>query len=184
MLILGIAACLIALIPIIGLVSIVLAIAALVLGSIAIREGSRRAMAETGVALGVGSIVLLVVVDLLIPSLPHSSASVTNSPDVVVPTPKMAPPSGLRLIYEHAGVGDTTTAKFTTPAEWAVQWSFDCSKQPTGRGVLDVESEDRDAHVSVDDGSTAADMTYVHDDAGSHYLDVTTDCDWTLRVFG
>jgi hypothetical protein len=112
---------------------------------------------------------------------PTVTVTQTVTADAAPPAAPAAPPAPA-VIYEKSGSGITTTPNFTTPAEWQIQWSYDCSKFGT-TGNFIVMSEDFQANVNQL-GAGGTDATYVHGDPGTHSLQINSECSWTVKVVG
>jgi hypothetical protein len=109
------------------------------------------------------------------PAAAHTSAAAPPAPSTTA-APKPA------VVFTTSGNGIKNTANFTTGAEWSVAYTFDCSGAGgTGNFVLTVSGDlgDTLANALAAKGS---DTSYEHGKPGSHYLQVNSECDWTLKV--
>lgn len=109
------------------------------------------------------------------PAAVHTSAAAPSAPSTSA-APKPA------VVFTTSGDGIKNTATFTTGPEWSVAYTFDCSSAGgKGNFVLSVGSDLGDilANALAAKGS---DTSYEHSNPGSHYLQVNSECDWTLKV--
>lgn len=149
------------------------------------------------VLLGIAALIVLIII---ISSASHGSSSPaatsSSAPAAAAPATSAAPaaaaapttaapaaPAAPKVIYQKSGSGIMTTPNFTTPAEWQVKWSYDCTSFAGGTGNFVVNSEDFQANVN-ELGAKGADSTYVHNDAGTHSLSINSECTWTVTVLG
>jgi hypothetical protein len=113
-----------------------------------------------------------------------SAASHTSTTAAVgVPS---APPSATAphtpvVLYQRSGSGEFTSDYFTTPAEWQIQWSYDCGADP--KGLFAVVPHDHGPNVD-EQGARGSDVSWSHKDPGPHYLSVFSTCNWTVKVIG
>jgi uncharacterized protein DUF732 len=100
-----------------------------------------------------------------------------------VPVPKW------HTIAVFTGNGDTNTSKFTIspPGDWVMKYSYNCSGQLIGTGNFIVNEDAMNNMNSsavainrLDAGAQGA--WHVYGDAGQHYLQIQTQCPYTIRV--
>jgi hypothetical protein len=112
-------------------------------------------------------------------------AGCTGAP-TAAPTTAPAP----HTIAAFSGSGIKTTTVFTVPDEWVINWTFDCSKLPTGGQPLNFQIYEYRA-----DGTLVTVLANVlstggpgtnnqHVDGGSRYLTINSECAWTVTVVG
>jgi hypothetical protein len=109
------------------------------------------------------------------PAVAHTSAAPPPAPTTSA-APKPA------VVFTTSGNGIKNTATFTTGPEWSVAYTFDCSALGSqGNFELSVGSDLGNilANALATKGS---DTSYEHSNPGSHYLQVNSECDWTLKV--
>ena len=105
--------------------------------------------------------------------------------------PAWLPPPRWHKIVVFTGSGDTSTQQFTITSanggNWVMDYSYDCSGQLGGTGNFIVnEDAGNDSSPSavainnLDAGQTGA--WHVHGDAGTHYLQIQTQCPYTIKV--
>lgn len=95
-------------------------------------------------------------------------------------------PGAGQVIARFNGSGTQNTASFTTPANWALSWSYwGC---PNGTSNFQVTEYNTDGSIDVN-GVSVNELgtgrgpvaTYAYGDAGTHYFSVNTEgCSWSL----
>lgn len=88
-----------------------------------------------------------------------------------------------RAIATFTGSGIENTPKFTVTATWKLDYTFDCSSFG-GQGnfqVFEDGGKDTSLVVNILAASDTA-SAYAYDDAGTHYLEITSECAWTVQV--
>lgn len=106
------------------------------------------------------------------------------------PTPQASPqstPTGViypPLPFSLSGTGTRNTQIFSIDTAWTIEWSFDCS--PYLRvGMFELNIYDgggvfKQRVVRTIRAASYARMIYPH--SGKYYLQIETECDWTVRV--
>jgi hypothetical protein len=87
-----------------------------------------------------------------------------------------------------SGTGTQTTKEFTAAGPWSIAWSFDCGTDSGGSFFLDVFNA---SDHTPDFKNRGVDVEgEQHDSATSHfanpgtfYLQITSTCAWSIRVF-
>ncbi len=149
------------------------------------RRKSRRGI------FGIGCLGLIGLVILIGALASHSSSSLPAAlptlPTVALSQQaapaSTAPAAVARTVTTFSGSGTESTAPFTVTANWAVAYSFDCSdfgykgnfiimEDGTFTGAMDVNV------LALKKSGTS----YAYGDAGTHYLKMTTECAWTVKV--
>jgi hypothetical protein len=126
---------------------------------------------------------LWVLLVLVVVAFVGSVASHTSSTSAQVSTSSASAPHTPVVIYQRSGSGEFTSDYFTTPAEWRVEWSYDCGAGSVG--YFAVSSDDRFRGLDAShSGPSGSDTSWVHNDAGRHYLQVFAGCPWTVKVIG
>jgi len=98
--------------------------------------------------------------------------------------------SAYRLVVSFAGRGNLTTPHFKVSAgrTWELQWSYSCrAGQPEGRLVVADASGQPVGQPSVAAsfdqlGFGGNGSTWLSPNGATHYLVVTSNCDWTMKV--
>ncbi len=123
---------------------------------------------------------------------PTSSASPTpTSSAVPAPSASTSPaapaaPAGPRTLLTLKGTGIKKTAKFLTSDEWTLAYTYDCASFGMAGNFQVWEYTDgtmNDVLVNELD-KKGADTTPQHDDPGEHYLEINSECRWTVTVTG
>jgi hypothetical protein len=130
---------------------------------------------------------------------PATAAPATAAPATAAPTTAAPSPSHRRsgtigtghtvTIATFTGNGDTSTSQFTIRGNgnWVLKYSYDCSAQPGGEGIFIVDEDamnnDTPSAVAIDRlDSGGKGSWHVYGDAGRHYLEILTECPYTISV--
>jgi len=92
------------------------------------------------------------------------------------------------VLLQTSGSGTETTATFTATGAWSIAWSFDCGAGSGGSFFVDVyNASDRTPDFKnrgiVAEGEQHAADTSHFANPGTFYLQITTRCAWTIKVF-
>lgn len=108
------------------------------------------------------------------------AVALTSAAEPPAPSTTAAPKP--TVVFTTSGDGIKNTADFTTGPEWSVAYTFDCSRAGgNGNFVLEVGGDLGNILANAL-SAKGADTSYEHDNPGSHYLQVNSECDWTLKV--
>lgn len=143
---------------------------------------------------GIGCLGLIGLVILVSALASHTSSSAPPAALPTLPTvpvsQQAAPASSAakavaKLAATFTGSGTQKTATFTTSATWALSYSFDCSSFgfKGNFAVLTDGGSDFNGVMVNDLAMGKSAVTYAYNDAGTHYLAVTSECAWTLKVY-
>jgi hypothetical protein len=115
------------------------------------------------------------------------SLPVATTP-AAVPSSAPAPPSSSppslagKTVATFSGSGIENTPKFTVTDTWKLSYSFDCSTFGY-KGNFQVYEDGGFSGVTVNDLATSkSGSTYAYGDAGTHYLEVNSECSWSVKV--
>jgi hypothetical protein len=100
-------------------------------------------------------------------------------------TQAAAPPAAAKTLLTLKGSGIKKSAIFTTGAEWTLAYTFDC-KGTSGNFIVtayDGSGGLQDILVNQLE-KKGADNTPVHGAPGAHYLELNSECAWTVTVTG
>ena len=92
------------------------------------------------------------------------------------------------VLLQTSGSGNQTTSPFTASRPWSIAWSFDCGADSGGSFFLDLYNatdhtpDFKNRGIAAEGEQKAADTTRFAN-PGMFYLEVTTTCAWTIRVF-
>lgn len=92
-------------------------------------------------------------------------------------------PAAPHTVATFSGSGDQNTTRFTVGGTWKLSYSFDCSPSGGGGNFMVYEDGTGGSAVTVNDigdGESASTMAY--GDAGTHYLEILSECSWTVKV--
>jgi hypothetical protein len=98
-----------------------------------------------------------------------------------------------RVLLEQSGEGSTVSEIFPAPRTWDLKWSFDCSTSPRDEGIFSVQQYLLGANAQQDvpnidaprlnlDGPRGSGVTHYDARAGTSYLWIVSQCDWSVRV--
>jgi len=92
------------------------------------------------------------------------------------------------VLLRVSGTGTQTTQSFTASTAWSITWSFDCGAGSSGSLFVDIynasdHTPDFKNRGIVAEGEQAAADTSRFANPGAFYLQVTTTCAWTIKVF-
>jgi len=91
-----------------------------------------------------------------------------------------------RVLATFTGNGIETTARFTVPrsGNWELKWSYSCASLGSrGNFIVDEDNDSNLNGVAVNElGTGGSGITHAYGDAGSHYLDVNSECDWSMSA--
>lgn len=90
-----------------------------------------------------------------------------------------------RLVVKFSGNGDTNTVRFAVSATWKLAYSYDCSGFGTqGNFAVEEDGGSNPGGVSVNEiGMGKTGTSWAYSDAGTHYLEVFSECAWTMKVY-
>ena len=111
---------------------------------------------------------------------PSSAAPTT----VAVPTTQAAPV----VLFQQSAEGAASTPNFTTPTDWNVVWSYDCSAFGyQGNFIVSVEQAGTGTMAAMGDidinqlGMSGSGVQSYHY-GGKLYLSVNSECSWSIKV--
>jgi hypothetical protein len=96
------------------------------------------------------------------------------------PPKTTAKPAGTVLL-NIKGSGTKTTQKFSAKEDWDLRWSFDCANFGTeGNFIVDPTGDGFVTPVNQL-GKRGSGVEHYHS-GGTYYLEVISECDWTLKA--
>ena len=118
---------------------------------------------------------------------------ITKTQDVIpkpisAPIQKSIPAPQTVVLLNISGSGSKSTQSFTAPSNnWQLGYTYDCSAFGT-KGNFQVMIYNQDGSLSDNNlvnelGNSGNDTEYYHK-AGSYYLEVNSECSWTIQVKG
>lgn len=115
---------------------------------------------------------------------PGPSPTHTPSPTPAPSPQPSAPPTG--PVFQTSGSGIRSTPTFTVGNPWAINWTYDCSDFGL-RGNFIITISNGDGSLDYQDFGTnqlgmqgSGQDVYHH--AGTFYLQVNSECSWTISV--
>jgi hypothetical protein len=101
-----------------------------------------------------------------------------------------APPAKPQTLLQASGSGNYTTAKFTVggSGDYDVHWTYKPSPDFASQGMsanFSVQADNGNDMQFNDPnqlGQGSSGVVHVYGDAGSHYLTIASEADWTIRV--
>jgi hypothetical protein len=113
-----------------------------------------------------------------------TSAPATTDTPTAVATAAAAP----KTLFTFSGSGIKNTADFTVPAEWVLNWTYNCSNfggNPGNFQVMEYNADGGLAGLLANElGKGGPGTSNQHNDAGSKYLTVNSECHWTVTAVG
>ncbi len=102
------------------------------------------------------------------------------------PEPKPKPVQKPVAIATFSGSGIENTPAFTTPASWQLSWSYSCASFGSEGNfqVYEYGTDGSLTSVLVNELGTGRGpvATWQYSDGGSHYLQINSECNWSLTV--
>jgi hypothetical protein len=145
------------------------------------------------VALGIiGSAALVIIVasitdSIASPKTPTATVAVTTRQTVgSKPAAPAAAPAGPadKVVLEGSGNGIKNTANFTTGSDWSIAYTFNCASFGY-KGNFQIYAYDGSQLSGVPANELAMKggaTSYQHGDSGTHYLEINSECAWTVKV--
>jgi len=88
------------------------------------------------------------------------------------------------VIAHFRGSGIENTSRFTTPSTWTLRWSYNCASFGQSGNFAVLENGGA-AGVTVNElGMHGHGTTHGYNDAGRHYLEVDSECSWSMKAIG
>lgn len=114
-------------------------------------------------------------------SSPATSAKAAAAPKASAPAP-----ASRHVLARFSGSGIENTSQFTVSGSgnWELKWSYDCSSAGGSGNFIVGEDSDNDFNgANVNElGAGGHGVTHVYSDAGTHYLDVDSECNWEMTA--
>jgi len=160
------------------------------------RSWPRRHKVLTGLSGFIGFFVVLVVIGAVAEVGNHGSvaASAAASSSVAASAPaanpaaaQSSPAAGsavARTVATFTGSGIQNTRRFTVTANWKLVYSFSCSTfgQAGNFAVLEDGGTDLSGVTVNDLALNKSASTWAYGDAGTHYLQIDSECAWKVKV--
>ena len=113
---------------------------------------------------------------------PDAGTAVPSNGSVSVP---MGGSVWVTILESVTGSGIKDSAYFTAPAEWQINWKYDCTDfGMAGNFIVSVYINGQDSLFGVNELNVRGSGTeYVHGGAGQVYLSINSECDWNVFAF-
>jgi len=86
-------------------------------------------------------------------------------------------------VATFTGSGQQNTPRFTVTATWKLVYSFNCESFGQSGNFQVYEDGGNDFNLSVNDlAMSKSASTWAYDDAGTHFLQVNSECAWKMKV--
>jgi hypothetical protein len=122
-------------------------------------------------------------------STPATSDTTTVSATTVSATTQpTATQVAMKELLNLTGSGTKSTQKFSTSSDWDLNWTYDCSNFGQ-KGNFQVMIYNGDGSMSIENGavnqlgSKDSGVEHYHK-GGTYYLEVNSECSWTVQVKG
>ena len=119
---------------------------------------------------------------------PTPVAPVTPVTPAPVSTPistPQSPSATQQTLLNISGEGSKSTQEFTVSGDWQIQYTYNCSNAGgTGNFQVYINSSDNSSLgiVGINElGASGSDTEYYHQ-GGTYYLEVNSECSWTIDV--
>ncbi len=119
-----------------------------------------------------------------VPAAPDRVNTGSNPTATQAPVTQAAP----QVLLDLSGSGSKSTQKFTAGGDWDLNWTYDCSNFG-GKGNFQVFIYNGDGSMSFENsainqlGSKDSGTEHYHK-GGTYYLEVNSECSWTLQAKG
>jgi hypothetical protein len=115
------------------------------------------------------------------------AASPADSPAAAASAAASSSPAGspaASTVATFTGSGQENTPRFTVTSTWKLVYSFNCSDLGQAGNFAVLEDGGADySGVSADDLAVSKSAsTWGYDDAGTHYLQIDSECAWKVQV--
>ena len=117
-----------------------------------------------------------------------SSTSTTAAAATPTTTPRTTTTAASAVLYQQSGSGTASTPNFTTPTNWSIDWTYDCSAFGSqGNFAVEVEQAGTGTMASIADlpitqlGASGSGVQSYHY-GGKLYLSVDSECAWTIKA--
>lgn len=93
-------------------------------------------------------------------------------------------PVKAHVVATFSGSGIENTPKFTVTSTWKLDYSFSCRNfGSSGNFIVYEDGGNNFNGVDVNDLAVSkTGSTWAYDDAGTHYLEINSECAWTVKV--
>jgi hypothetical protein len=135
-----------------------------------------KSKAKGRAGLNCGILVLLAVIGV-------TAAAMTSKGAPTASSAAAAPPAAATTLLTLKGTGTKTTAQFTTGSNWTVGYTYDCARL-AGNFTGNFTVTDETKMLLVDEIKLKGSGSSPQYAAGTHHLQINSECDWTITVTG
>lgn len=128
-----------------------------------------------------GLIAVIILIGALASSSPGSSSPPPAAGQQGAPAAQAAP-AAATTVATFSGSGIQNTAAFTVTPTWRLDYSFDCSNFGQSGNFLILEDGSYGAMDVNELAFTKSGTSYAYNDAGKHYIEVDSECSWSVKV--
>jgi hypothetical protein len=122
---------------------------------------------------------------------PKAAHTAVAAPNPVATTPAVKAPAvkaaaAPKVLLDEHGNGIKQTATFTVDGSWDLKYTFDCASFGYDGNFILTLYDPEHTNIPIDVPANAmarqgGDTTHQHR-KGSYYLEINSECDWTLQV--
>src|ERR1700733_6700677 len=106
------------------------------------------------------------------------SAAATAAPSSAAATTAPA----AHTVATYSGSGIENTPQFTVTDTWKLDYSFDCSDFGSSGNFIVMEDGTFGAMSVNGLAMSKSGSSYAYNDAGTHYLEINSECSWTVKI--
>jgi hypothetical protein len=153
----------------------------------------RRGRARVVVLSVIGGFVVIFMIVIAVghggPSAPSVTlpAQIGGTSAAAAPGPATPAATGAgnpRVVATFSGSGQENTSRFTVSATWKLSYSFNCASFGGSGNFVVFEDGGQDlSGVTVNElAASKTGTSWAYGDAGSHYLEIDSECSWSVTV--
>jgi hypothetical protein len=111
---------------------------------------------------------------------PTTKVAAAPAPRTTAPKPKPKPKP--KTVLSESGHGIKTTKRFTVHGDWDLHYTYSCTSfGMKGNFIITTGGTDFPMPLANELGMKGTETTHQHD-GGTLYLDVNSECSWTIKV--
>jgi hypothetical protein len=137
---------------------------------------------------GIGGLVVFIMIIVIVAAVAGNSGGTPAAGGAAAQASSAAAhtarPAAARTVATFTGSGEENTPRFTVTATWKLAYSFSCAAFGSAGNFAVSEDGDSDFNgLSVNDLAMSKHAsTWAYGDAGTHYLEVDSECSWKMKV--
>lgn len=114
------------------------------------------------------------------PAAEPTTKAAAPAPSTAKPKPKPKPAA--KTVLTESGHGIKTTQRFTVHGDWDLHYTYNCASfGMQGNFIVTTGGTDFPMPLANEIGMKGTETTHQHED-GTLYLDVNSECSWTIKV--